>query len=403
MSAGGLSTARLGRMHDVMAGHVEGGGVPGLVTLVSRRGEVHVDAIGMKALRGSDPMRRDTIFRISSMTKPVTAAATMILVEECRLRLDEPVDRLLPELSGRRVLKRLDGPLDDTVPAHRPITVRDLLTFRMGFGLVMAPPGTYPIQQATDELRLAQGPPSPSTPPEPDEWIRRLGTLPLMHQPGEQWMYNTAADVLGVLIARAAGRPFETFLRERIFEPLGMKDTGFSPPASELDRLATSYWTDPGTGALELYDEAEGGQWSGPPAFPSGAGGLVSTTDDFLAFGQMMLDGGRRGSERILSRPSVGLMTADHLTPEQKASSSLVPGYWDSHGWGFGLSVVTRVDGMEGSVGTFGWDGGMGTVWHSDPREDMVTILMTQAGWTSPSPPAVCLDFWTSAYGAIDD
>ncbi|SRR6266568_1711826 len=403
MGTGGLSSARLGRMHDVMAGHVDGGGVPGLVTLVARHGEVHVDAIGTMAQGGSAPIGRDTIFRISSMTKPVTAAAAMILVEECALRLDEPVDRLLPELAGRRVLRRMDGPLDDTVPANRPITARDLLTFRMGFGLVMAPPGTYPIQQAMDELRLGQGPPAPSTPPEPDEWISRLGTLPLLHQPGQGWMYNMGCDVLGVLIARASGRPFEAFLRERIFEPLGMKDTGFHVPASELGRLGTFYWTDPVTGELMLADEPADGQWSRPPAFPSGAGGLVSTADDFLAFGQMLLDDGRHGSERILSRPSVELMTADHLTTEQKMASSLVPGFWDTHGWGFGMSVVTRGDAPEGSVGTFGWDGGMGTVWHSDPREDMVAILMTQAGWTSPSPPAVCLDFWTCAYAAIDD
>src|SRR5436309_5931191 len=191
MSTGGLSEERLDRMHEVMVGHVDRGNVPGLVTLISRRGEVHVDAIGSTAVGGRDTIRRDTIFRISSMTKPVTAAATMILVEDCTLRLDEPVDRLLPELAGRRVLKRLDGPLDDTVPANRPISVRDLLTFRMGFGLVMAPPGTYPIQQAMSELLLEQGPPAPSTMPPPDEWIRRLGTLPLLHQPGEKWMYHT--------------------------------------------------------------------------------------------------------------------------------------------------------------------------------------------------------------------
>jgi len=196
MSIGGLSKTRLGRLHDVMAGYVERGDVPGIVTLVSRRGEVHVDAIGTKAVAGSDPIRRDTIFRIASLTKPIAAAATMILVEQCGLRLDEPVDRLLPELANRRVLKRLDGPLDDTVPANRPITVRDLLTFRMGYGIVMAPPGTYPIQAAMSERLLGQGPPKPQTPPAPDEWIRRLGTLPLMHQPGEKWMYHTASDVL---------------------------------------------------------------------------------------------------------------------------------------------------------------------------------------------------------------
>src|SRR5690242_9367296 len=184
MSAGGLSRARLARMHEVMAGYVARGEVPGLVTLVSRRGEVQVDVIGTKAAGGNDPMRRDTIFRITSMTKPITAAAAMILVEECKLRLDEPVDRLLPELADRKVLKRLDGPLDETVPANRPITVRDLLTFRMGFGMIMGPPDVYPIQRAASELQIVGfGAPNQSTPHGPDEWIRRLATLPLMHQP----------------------------------------------------------------------------------------------------------------------------------------------------------------------------------------------------------------------------
>src|SRR2546428_1235931 len=251
MSAGGLSKTRLGRMHDVMAGYVERGEGPGIVTLVSRRGEVHVDAIGTRAVAGG-PILRDTIFRIASLTKPIAAAATMILVEECKLRLDEPVDRLLPELANRKVLRRLDAKLDDTVPANRPITVRDLLTFPAGYGIVMAPPGTYPIQTAMSERLLGQGPPKPQTPPAPDEWIRRLGTLPLMHQPGQKWMYHTPAEELGVLIARASGQPLEAFLRERIFGPLGMRDTGVSVAATKIDRLATSYQVDPNTGALEL-------------------------------------------------------------------------------------------------------------------------------------------------------
>jgi CubicO group peptidase (beta-lactamase class C family) len=403
MSAAGLSAARLARLHDVAAGYVERGDVPGLVTLVGRRGEVHVAALGTKALGADDPMRRDTIFRISSMTKPVTAAAAMILIEECALRLDEPVDRLLPELADRRVLKRLDGPLDETVPANRPITVRDLLTFRLGFGLIMATPDACPILKAAIDQGIGTGPPQPSAMPDPDEWMRRLGTLPLMHQPGERWMYSTSSDVLGVLIARAAEQPFDAFLRERIFAPLGMKDTGFSVPVTELDRLATGYWTNPQTGAFELYDEAAGGQWSRPPAFPSGAGGLVSTIDDFLAFAQMLLNKGGSGGERILSRPSVELMTTDHLTPAQKAASGLVPGYFASHGWGFGVSIATERDDLAATPGSYGWDGGLGTLWRSDPREDMVTILMTQRAWTSPSPPPVCLDFLTSAYQAIDD
>jgi CubicO group peptidase (beta-lactamase class C family) len=403
MSTAGLSKVRLGRMHNVMAGYVERGEVPGLVTLACRRGEVHVDAIGTMAFADLTPMRRDTIFRISSMTKPITAVATMVLVEECKLRLDEPVDRWLPELAERKVLKRLNGPLEDTVPAKRAITVRDLLTFRMGFGQMMAPPDAYPILKAANEQQIGMGPPSPSTMPAPDEWMRRLGRLPLMHQPGEQWMYNTGSDVLGVLIARASGQPFETFLRERLFKPLGMKDTGFSVPTASLERLATSYWTDPESAELVVYDEVEGGQWSRPPSFPSGAGGLVSTIDDYLAFGQMMLSQGKHGNERILSRLSVETMTTDQLTPEQKAVSGLVPGSFDSRGWGFGVSMITRRNDVAAVPGRYGWDGGMGTSWYSDPREEMVTILMTQRVWTSPSPPDVCLDFWTSAYQAIDD
>jgi CubicO group peptidase (beta-lactamase class C family) len=403
MSVGGLSKGRLGRVRDVMTGHVERGGVPGLVTLVSRRGEVHVEAIGAKAAGGRDPIQRDTIFRISSMTKPVAAAAAMILVEECRLRLDEPVDRLLPELADRKILKRLDGPLDDTEPAARPISLRDLLTLRMGFGYIMEAPSPYPILKAANEQQLLLGPLRPQILPAPDEWILRFATLPLMHQPGAQWMYDLGLDVLGVLIARAARQPLETFLRERLFEPLGMKDTGFSVPATQIDRLATSYWTGPESGALEVYDEVKGGQWSRPPAFPSAAGGLVSTVDDYLAFGRMMLNKGQHGRERILSRPSVETMTTDQLTPEQKAAPGLGGGYFDSHGWGFGLSMVTRRDDLAGPVGQFGWDGGLGTSWRTDPREDMVGILMTQRAWTSPSPPDVCRDFWTATYQAIDD
>ena len=401
MSAGGLSKTRLGRMHDVMAGHVERGAVPGLVTLVSRRGEVHVDAIGMKAAGGSDPMRRDTLFRIASVTKLVTAAAAMILVEECKLRLDEPVDRLLPELANRKVLRRLDSPLDDTVPAKRPITLRDLLTFRLGLGAVMAPPDTYPVQKAMAEAGVAPGPNLPSH--GPDEMMKRFGSLPLLHQPGEKWMYHSGSDILGVLIARATGRKLEAFFRERIFEPLGMKDTGFSVPEAKLDRLATCYQTDPETGRLVIFDEARGGRFVRPPVFESGGAGLVSTVDDFLAFGRMMLNQGKHASERILSRLSVELMTTDHITPEQKAASNFFPGFWDNRGWGFGMSVITRRDDLAAVPGRYGWDGGYGTSWYSDPKEDMVAILMTQRLWDSPSAPAVHLDFWTSVYQAIDD
>jgi CubicO group peptidase (beta-lactamase class C family) len=403
MRDGGLSAERLKRLHGVMTGYVERGEVPGLVTLVARRGEGHVDAIGAMAAGSEEPMRRDTIFRISSMTKPITAAAAMILIEECALRLDEPVNRLLPELANRHVLKRPDADLDDTVPAHRPITVRDLLTFTMGLGIVAAAPGTVPIADALAELELGQGMPSPQTPPAPDEWIRRLGTLPLMYQPGERWMYNTGSDVLGVLIERASGQPFEMFLKERIFDPLGMNDTGFDVIWDRIGRLATSYVIDPDSGAAEIYDEPAGGQWSRLPSFPSGGGGLVSTVDDFLAFADMLRGKGVSRGERILSRPSVEFMTSDQLTPEQKAASGLVPGFFRVHGWGFGVAVVTERTEVAKSVGTYGWDGGMGTSWYNDPAEDLTMILMTQQAWTSPIPPRLFQDFWTATYQAIAD
>jgi CubicO group peptidase (beta-lactamase class C family) len=402
MSNPGWNKPRLGRIHDVMTRYVECGAVPGLVTLLDRGGEVHVDVIGSLAAGGSEPMRRDTIFRISSMTKPITAVAVMLLVEECLLRLDEPVDRLLPELANRQVLKRLDAALDDTVPAQRPISLRDLLTFCFGFGELLAPPDAYPILKAASGP-LGMGPPAPAKGSAPDEWMRRLGALPLMYQPGERWLYNTGFDVLGVLIARASGEPFEKFLQERIFEPLGMQDTSFGVPADKLGRLATSYGTNPTTHALEIFDEAAHGQWSRSPVFPSGGAGLCSTADDFLAFSRMLLNNGKHANARLLSRASVETMTIDQLTPAQKARGSWVPGQFDNHGWGFGVSVVTRRSDVAGTLGTYGWDGGLGTCWRADPKEQLSTLLLTQAAWTSPNPPSIARDFWTCAYQALDD
>ncbi len=372
----------------------------GAITLIHRRGETVVDVTGLKDRERGTPLERDSIFRIASMTKPITAAAAMILVEEGKLRLDEPVDRLLPELANRQVLKDLNGPLEDTEPARRAITLRDLLTFRLGFGMVLGPAET-PIQKAmTDAQIMGLKPP---TPHDPDTWMQRLGALPLMHQPGERWMYHTGSDVLGVLIARASGMPLESFLKERIFEPLGMKDTGFHVPPKKLDRLTSCYAVDAQTGKLELYDDGQDSQWASPPVFPMGGGGLVSTVDDYLAFGRMMLNGGKLGKERILSRPTVEAMTTDQLTPEQKAASAFFPGFWDSRGWGFGLSVVTRRDGVSMSPGRFGWDGAFGTSWASDPAEDMVCILMIQRMGFGPSPAGLNSDFWTLAYQTIDD
>jgi CubicO group peptidase (beta-lactamase class C family) len=391
----GFSKSRLARVRGALDGHVQRGAAPGVVAVLARGGETLIEAAG--------DVRPDSIFRIASMTKPVAAVAALILVEECALRLDDPVDSYLPELADRRVLARLDGPLDDTVPAARAITLRDLLTFQLGLGFgagMWGPPGAVPIMDALGELR--GGMPAPAAVPEPDEWMRRLGELPLAYQPGERWLYNTGSDVLGVLVARASGQRFEDFLRERIFAPLGMTDTGFSVPAESLGRLLPQYMTDPGTGSTVLYDPPEG-QWSAPPAFPSGAGGLVSTIGDYFAFAAMLLGGGSYRGVRILSRPTVSLMTSDQLSSPVKSVSGLSLGDFDTTGWGFGVSVVTRRTGPGPSAGAYGWNGGLGTTWCNDPAEDLVLILLTQRAWTSHLPPPICHDFWTSAYAAIDD
>ena len=399
MSASGLSATRLRRLHEVLTRHVESGDMPGLVALVARRGEVHVEAIGTTEAGGSEPMRRDTIFRIASISKQIAAAAAMTLVEECRLRLDDPVDGLLPELADRRVLARLDAPLDDTVPARRPITVRDLLTFVMGLGAIMAPPGQYPIQRAMAEAGLEPGADSPQA--EPDEWMKRIGSLPLAYQPGEKWLYHTGFDVLGVLLARATGRPLPEVLAERVLRPLGMTDTGFQVPAASLHRLPAAYRPDPATGAPVLTDDPRDSLWGRPPPFPSAGGGLVSTADDLLAFCTMMLNKGRHGTDRVLSRPTVELMTTDLLTDQQKAENEIFFG--GNSGWGLGLQIFTRRTSLISTPGRFGWTGGTGTSVYTDPAEELIGILLTQREMTSPVPPEVFRDFWTCVYQAIDD
>lgn len=391
-----VDEARLARLHDSMAAHVAAGRMPGLVTLVAVGDDVHIDPIGTPSFGDDRPLARDAIFRIASLTKPIAAVAAMSLIEEGLLHLEEPIDELLPEMANRRVLRSVDGDLDDTVPARRPITVEDLLSYRSGYGSVMAPPGSYPIQRAIDEAGLAAGPDAAEF--GPDEWIKRLGALPLVHQPGTAWMYHTGAEVLGVLIERAAGQAFAGFLRERIFEPLGMTDTGFHVPPADSGRLPAVYDTDRRTGDRVVREDRR--DWTQPPAFCSGGGGLVSTADDYLAFCQMMLNKGRYPGGRILSRPAVELMTTDHLTPAQRAGSELFLG---SGGWGFGVAVDARRDDLATRPGRFGWSGGLGTTAYTDPAEGMVGILLTQRAMTSPQPPRVFRDFWASAYAAIDD
>jgi CubicO group peptidase (beta-lactamase class C family) len=393
-----LTRQGLERLDSVMAGHSEHGGVGGLAWGVARGEEIHVGAAGTLGDDDDRPVAHDTMFRISSMTKPVAAVAAFLLLEECRLRLDDPVDDFLPELADRRVLARPDSSLDDTVPAARPMTTRDLLTFRLGLGMDFAATGPQPVLAAMGDLSLGAGVPAPAARPETDEWIRRLGTLPLQCQPGERWLYHTGADVLGVLVARASRQPFDEFLRERLFEPLGMHDTGFHVPADKLDRFGPCYGTDPGSGERFQYDPADG-QWSSPPPMAAGGDGLVSTVDDYLSFASLLRRGGATASgEQLLSRASVALMTTNQLTPEQLALSRPDPS--GAIGWGFGVGVrLMRIDYR--SVGTYGWDGGLGSTWANDPHEDLTGVLLTNQMWTSPRPPAVCVDFWTAAYTAM--
>ncbi len=406
---GGFSEAGLRRLREGLTRYVESGKIPGLVALVSRGGQTHVEAIGTMRHDGGTPMRRDTIFRMASTTKPVAVAAAMVLVDECRLRLDDPIDPWLPELADRQVLKRPDGPLDDTVPARRPITVRDLLTSTFGLGLDMTAMGS-PMMGALFERKIygENGWLLPAV--EPDEWMRRLGTLPLMYQPGERWQYNISNDVLGVLVARVTGQSFEAFLRERIFDPLGMKDTAFHVPADKIDRLPPLYAPDPQTGQFTVEDPAEGGHHSSPPAFQSGGGGLDSTVDDYHAYFRMLLNGGMHGSQRILSRAAVELMTTNRLPAEQLAARETLArnlvhlsyGQGQHGGWGFGMAVRTY-RGDYAPIGQFGWDGGSGTTTYADPHNQLVGILLTQVGMSTPDSARAINDFWTTLYQAIDD
>ena len=374
--------------------------MPGLAALVARSDDVHVEVVGAPALGASTPLRRDAIFRIASLSKPIAGAAAMLLTEDGTITLDSPVADFLPELSSPRVLRNLDGPLDDTVPVERAITAEDLLTFRLGFGVIMAPPGTYPIQEAEAELGLMTlGPPWPPPPFGPDEWMARFATLPLLHQPGAEWRYNTGAQVLGVLLERASGVPLEQFLRDRLFGPLGMTDTSFWVPPEKQDRFTTAYVPDDATGELQLLDPPVEGWWNVPPAMGNAAGMLVSTLDDLWAFVSMLVARGvARDGTRLLSAASVDAMTTDHLTASQRGSAPVFFG--DHGGWGYCMAAPGPVTGEPPVPWGFGWNGGTGTTWFSDPVRGLTTILLSQRAMTSPEPPALFADFWEAAYGA---
>lgn len=370
--------------------HLRAGALPGAVALVADGDDVEVAVVGARSFDGA-PMTRDSIFRIASVTKPITAAAVMTLVDDGTLALDDPVATWLPELASPMVVRTPEAAVEDVVPARRPITVHDLLTFRGGHGF----PADFSLPAVSMLFTaLHQGRPSPQGVAPREEWMRTLATIPLLHHPGESWLYNTGADILGVLVSRAAGLPFGDVLAERIFRPLGMRDTGFHVPADQLHRFTTSYQHDPDGAGLTVADPPDG-EWSRPPTFPSGGGGLVSTVDDLLAFQRMLLAGGVSDNGTcVLAPESVALMTTDHLTADQRTASLL---FLEGQGWGFGGSVdVEQIDPWN-VLGRYGWVGGSGTAAHIVPAAHSITILLTQVPMTSPTPPPVMREFWTYA------
>jgi CubicO group peptidase (beta-lactamase class C family) len=373
---------------DILGGHVRSGALPGAVGLVVRGDRAEVAAVGSASLGGA-PMTRESIFRIASVTKPITAAALMMLVEDGRVALDSPVDEWLPELAKPSVVRTPASEVGDVVPAARPITVFDLLTSRAGYGFAsdFTLPAVQRLFSVQKDGREVQSFPAP------DVWMAELAQIPLLYQPGEGWLYDTCSTVQGVLIARASGQSLPEFMAERVFGPLGMADSGFEVPAGKRDRFTSSYRTGP-DGGLELAD-APDGQWSTMPAFPLGNGGLAATAGDWLAFAQMLLAGGvTAGGRRLLSAESVQLMTSDHTTAAQREIGAL---FLEGQGWGFGGSVDIAAIDPWNVPGRYGWVGGTGTSAHIVPSTGTVAILFTQVAADSPVPPEWMRDFWRYA------
>ena len=348
----------MGTLQELLEDFVETDAAPGAAALVARDGELEIASAG--------DMAADSIVRIASITKPITAAAVMLLVGEGRVQLDDPIGRWLPELASPQVVRTPQSALDDLVPASRAVTVEDLLTFRAGWGF----PDDFSVPAAKE---LLQKLPVFGARETPDEWLKTLAGLPMLAQPGEAWLYNTCSDIQGVLISRVSGRSLPEFLDERIFEPLGMSDTGFSIPAEKLDRLPPYHSPNAMPDSL----------WTVPPVFPSGAGGLVSTLADWNRFAQMLLAG-----DGFLSDAAIRLMTTDHLTQAQRDDSTV---FLEGAGWGFGGSV--------GSDGRYGWVGGTGTTAHVVPATGTAGILFTQVQMTGPAPTPVMRRFWNHAFG----
>jgi CubicO group peptidase (beta-lactamase class C family) len=370
----GFVAAGLAQVAPTLQGVVDAGDLSGVVSLIWRKGQVvQVDTIGRRDIAGDLPMTRDTLFRIASMTKPVTSVAALMLVEEGKLKLDDPITRWLPEFSGMQVLKDATGSLEDTYPAPRDITVEDLMTHCSGLAYGFTSMG--PIAHAHE---AALGSPL-GTPHTPDAWLKALGGLPLSYPPGERFHYSHATEVLGFLVARIEGKPLGQVLKDRIFSRLGMSDTDFWAPPSKRDRMAKLYRMNPDTEQLE---DVSFPHETAQPVFEAGGGGLISTADDYLKFARMLLGKGEVDGVRLLKTETVEMMAANRLTEAQRAIPFMGMPFWMSQGFGLGLSVVLNAEMHAwmgaGSVGSFGWPGAFGTWWQADPAEDLVAIYLIQ-------------------------
>ncbi len=353
---------------------VASGAAPGVVALLGDGSRAQTVTFGVADIATGEPMREDAIFRIQSMTKPVLAVATMQLVEQGVLSLHDPVERWLPELANRMVLRAPGGELDDVVPAKRSITVDDLLTCRSGYGAVFSDPGS-PIARAMEERGVDPGPVPQLI--SSDEWLARLAELPLIHHPGEGWRYHTSFDILGILVSRVTGASLDDHLRSAIFEPLGMPDTSMFVPAGKRHRLPAVYRRDEASGELIELEPAGGGYHVAEPPFDVSHGELVSTARDFYRFASMLMRGGELDGIRLLSDHSVAIMTRDHIDPPQKDPNAFFPGFWDEDSWGYGMGMTTAPD-VFGEPGRYHWMGGYGTAWFNDPGIGLVGIFLAQ-------------------------
>ena len=359
--------------------------VPGLVAAVGRGNELDVVVLGDRAV-GGRPMTHDALFRIASLTKPMVAASALTLVADGTLQLDQPVGELLPELAAPVVVRSMTGPVDDTVPSRQPITLRHLLTSTNGHGF----PSDFsaPVAQLLVE-RLLQDPPQPQPQrvPPPDEWMAILGGIPLLHQPGEGFTYNAAFDIVGVLVARAGGAALPELMAARLFGPLGMTDTGFAFPGG-TDERRTSFYCHGDDRLVEQDDP--GGQWATVPPFPSGAGGLVSTVADVVAFQRMLLGGGGD----VLPADLVAAMMTDQLTPAIRSTDTV---FLDGQSWGLGGGVDIATLHPWNVPGRYGWIGGTGTSAYVVPADGSVAVLLTQVQLAGPTGSQVIEGFWTAA------